>query len=99
MADHPSRRIGVRELREQLAHIVQSAVAGERITITMRGNPVAVLGPTEPRPGTRPDLDTLAAASLVEPPRRRDQPATPAPLLLPVDVRIDRVLDQLRGRS
>ncbi len=99
MAEHPSRRIGVRELREQLAHMVQSAVAGERITITMRGKPVAVLGPTEPNQDVRPDLDTLAAAGLVEPPRRRDQPVTPAPVLLPVDVRLDRVLDQLRGRA
>ena len=99
MVDHPSRRIGVRELREQLAHLVHCAIAGERITITMRGNPVAVLGPTEPSQGVRPDMDTLASAGLVEPPRRRDQPVTPATLLLPADVRMDRVLDQLRGRS
>jgi prevent-host-death family protein len=95
--EHPYRRVGIRELRRSLAHVVAAAVGGERITITLRGAPAAVLGPIEPST-TGPTLETLAAAGLIEPPRRTDRPRTPAPMSAPVDVRLDRVLDRLRGR-
>ena len=88
-------RIGVRELRNQVAAVVRRAGGGERIVVTVDGRPVAQLGPLEP-PG-RPTLDDLAAAGLVHLPRRADRPPTPGLAPVPVDVRIDRVLAELRG--
>jgi prevent-host-death family protein len=89
--------IGVRELRSRLASAVREAAAGERIIITVSGQPVASLGPVEPAAGPA-SLADLAAAGLVTPPRRHDRPAADDAVDLPVDIRLDRVLDELRGR-
>lgn len=98
LMEERARRIGIRELREQLRSIVSAARSGERIVITARGTPVAAIGPVEDAAGPI-SLDTLSTAGLIEPPRRRDHPAAPHPHVLPADVRLDRVLDQLRGRT
>lgn len=37
--------VGVRELKAKLSAVLQRAAAGEVITVTDRGRPVAVLGP------------------------------------------------------
>jgi prevent-host-death family protein len=37
--------VGVRELKARLSAYLRRAAAGERLTITDRGRPVAVLGP------------------------------------------------------
>ncbi len=92
------RRIGVRDLRNQLSGVINAAIAGEQITITMRGTPVATLGPAETT-STEITLDGLSSVGFIEPPRRRDQPNAPHPHVLPADVRLDRVLDQVRGRE
>jgi prevent-host-death family protein len=88
-------QIGIRELRANLAGAVRQARAGERVVITVDGRPVAQLGPIEP--GGPPSLEELAASGLLEPPRRSDLPPDPEPLDAPVDVRIDRVIDEVRG--
>jgi prevent-host-death family protein len=89
-------RVGIRELRNQVAAVVRRAAAGERIVITVDGVATAQLGPLEPTGG--PSLDDLAAVGLVTPPPRRGRaPATPAAGRVPVDVRVDRLLDDLRG--
>ena len=88
--------IGVRELRNQVAAVVRRARAGERIAITVDGVPVAQLGPLTP-PG-RPDRADLVATGLVRPPATRHRPPAPPPLRMPVDVRIDPTLDDVRGR-
>jgi prevent-host-death family protein len=85
---------GVRELRANLAAAVRQAGAGQRVVITVDGRPVAQLGPLEP-PGP-PSLAELAASGLVDPPRR-ERPAPPDALDAAVDVRLDRVLDEVRG--
>ncbi len=90
-------RVGVRELRNQVAAVVRRAGAGERVIVTVDGRPVAQIGPLEPDAGG-PTLWDLAGAGLVEPPRRHDRPSTPAPLPVPADVRVDRLLDEVRGR-
>jgi antitoxin (DNA-binding transcriptional repressor) of toxin-antitoxin stability system len=64
------------------------------VVITIDGRPVAQLGPLEPT-GT-PSLAELSAAGLVEPPRR-DQPPPPDAVDTAVDVRLDRVLAEVRG--
>ena len=89
-------RVGIRELRNAVAAVVRRASGGERLLITVDGRPVAQLGPLEPdRAGVT--LWDMAAAGLVEPPRRPDRPPSPDPLPVPADVRVDRLLEQVRG--
>lgn len=90
-----TNRIGIRELRNQVAAVVRRAENGERIVITSDGRPVAMLGPIEPAGAAT--LDDLIAAGLLSPPGRLDRPIDPEPAMLPVDARISRVLDELRG--
>jgi prevent-host-death family protein len=87
-------QVGIRELRANLAAAVREAGAGGRVVVTVDGRPVAQLGPLEP--AGAPSLEELAAAGLVDPPRRTRPPAPEAgdPA---VDVRLDRVLDEVRG--
>ncbi|MGI9610443.1 MAG: hypothetical protein ACR2NL_09155, partial [Acidimicrobiia bacterium] len=75
-----------------------AARSGERIVITMRGTPVATVGPVADAIAPV-SLEALSAAGLIDPPRRRDRPEAPHPHVLPADVRLDRVLDQVRGRA
>lgn len=88
--------IGVRELRSQVAAVVRRAAGGERIVVTVDGRPMAQLGPLTP--AGAPQLADLAAAGLVEPPRAPAPAAPPEAEDLPVDVRLDRVIEDLRGR-
>jgi prevent-host-death family protein len=87
-------QIGVRELRANLASAVRQAGAGERVVVTIDGRPVAQLGPLEPVGA--PSLEELAASGLLEPPRRGRPPA-PDGVDTPIDVRLDRILDEVRG--
>jgi len=87
--------IGVRQLRNDVAAVLRRAAAGERITVTVDGRPVAQLGPLEP--STSPTLDDLVATGLVSPPRRPGPPALAAPIDPAVDIRVDDVLADLRG--
>ncbi len=89
--------IGVRELRNQVASVLRRAGAGERVVVTVDGRPVAQVGPLTPG-GSGATLWDLAAAGLIEPPRRPDRPADPAPLPLPADLSADRLLESSRGR-
>jgi len=88
-------QIGARELRANLAAAVRQAGAGERVVITIDGRPVAQLGPLEP--AGAPSLEELAAAGLLELPRR-DRPSPPDAVDAAVDVRLDRILDEVRGQ-
>ncbi len=87
-------QIGARELRANLAVLVRQAGAGQRVVVTVDGRPVAQLGPLEPT--GPPSLEELAAAGLLEPPRR-SQPPAPDGVDLAIDVRLDRLLDEVRG--
>ena len=42
--------VGVRELKNRLSALLRRAAQGERITITDRGRPVAVLAPVDAKP-------------------------------------------------
>ena len=88
-------RVGIRELRNQVAAVVRRAGAGERVVVTVDGVPVAQLGPLSPVGGLT--LDDVVAAGLALPPRRPDRPAPPVPADVPVDARPTAVLDELRG--
>ncbi|MEM8903466.1 MAG: type II toxin-antitoxin system prevent-host-death family antitoxin [Actinomycetota bacterium] len=88
-------RVGIRELRNQVAAVVRRAEGGERIVVTVDGRPAARLVPVEPV--AAPTVDDLVAAGLLRGPQRADRPAPPDPADVPVDARIDAVLDELRG--
>ena len=88
--------VGVRELRNQVSAVLRRAGAGERLLVTVDGRPVAQLGPLTPD-DRGVTLWDLAAAGLVEPPRRPDRPPEPAPVPLPADLGADRLLDAVRG--
>lgn len=89
--------IGVRELRNSVSAVLRRAGRGERLVVTIDGKPVAQLGPLTPdHDGVT--LWDLAGAGLIEPPRRHDLPSEPQPLPVPADVRVDRLLDHVRGR-
>ena len=87
----------MRELRNNVAAVLRRAAAGERIVVTVDGAPVAQLGPIEP--AGRPTLDDLVATGLVEPPRRPGPVIDPDPIDPAVDIRLDDVLADLRGRD
>jgi prevent-host-death family protein len=89
-------KVGVRELRANVAALVRRASSGERIVVTSDGVPVAVLGPLVPAAG-QVTMEDLLAAGLLVPPGRHDHPPAPEPASLPVDTRSSRVLDELRG--
>jgi prevent-host-death family protein len=95
-ATGPARdRIGVRELRNQVAAVLRRAETGERIIVTIDGRPVAQIGPLSP--DSSPTIDDLVAAGLARPPRRHDRPEPPEPVDPPIDARSGTILDELRG--
>lgn len=90
-------RVGIRELRNQVAAVVRRAAAGERVVITVDGQPVAMLGPLSVGP-EGPTIDDLVAAGLLVPPNRADHPpAPPDAATLPIDARSARALAEVRG--
>ena len=90
-------RVGVRELRTNLAAVVDRAADGERMVITVNGRPVAQLGPLDPGDG-QVTLEDLAARGLVILPRRPDRPDPAAAVQPWAGVRLDRLLAEVRGR-
>ena len=54
--------VGVRELKNRLSEFLRRVAAGEHITVTDRGRPIAVLGPPE----STPDDDAIRRHPLVE---------------------------------
>jgi prevent-host-death family protein len=88
-------RLGVRELRNQVAGALRRAEAGERIVITVDGRPVAQLGPLDPV-GSRPSLADLAARGLLSLPHRNDRPPAAATARTWTGTRLDRSFDQIR---
>ena len=93
----PTSRLGVRELRGDLAATVRRAGAGERIVITVDGRPMAQLGPLEPVAG-EPTIDDLAARGLLVRSRRDDRPPPELEVPLWAGTRLDRLLVEVRGR-
>jgi prevent-host-death family protein len=92
--DSGASHVGIRELRNQVAAVVRRAASGDQVVVTVDGRPVARLVPLEPQ--GRAALDDLVAAGLVEPPGRSDRPPPPAPAMVPIDLDIGAVLDEVR---
>lgn len=53
----PRRTIPQRDLRNDIASVLREAEAGTVFTVTVRGRPVAQLGPLEASCGPRTDVD------------------------------------------
>ncbi len=62
------RVIPQRELRNDVAAILRAAEAGETFTITVRGRPVARLGPPVEAPAPRVDVDRATIVGILETP-------------------------------
>jgi prevent-host-death family protein len=60
------RRVGVRELRQNLSKYLDRIKGGERLEVTEHGRTVAILAPV---PASQSALDRLVAAGRVSPPR------------------------------
>lgn len=62
----PQRTIAQRELRNDVARILREAEAGTEFTVTVRGRPVARLGPPDDlRPARRVDVDGRTLRALL----------------------------------
>ncbi|MGH2556838.1 MAG: type II toxin-antitoxin system Phd/YefM family antitoxin [Actinomycetota bacterium] len=60
-----AKRVGVRELRQNLSRYLRRVARGERLEVTERGRPVAVLGPI---PEASTTLGRLVANGRARPP-------------------------------
>ncbi len=89
--------IGTRELRSDLAALVRRAGAGERLIITIDGQPVAQLGPVEATDGQL-TIDDLAARGLIVAARRPDRPPPEFSMPMWAGTRIDQLVREVRGR-
>ncbi len=89
-------RLSMSDLRRDLAASLRRAEAGERIVVTVDGRPVAQLGPVGADEAVL-TLDHLLAVGLITAAERPDHPDPLPPTQLPVDVRVDSVIDDLRG--
>jgi prevent-host-death family protein len=86
------RRVGIRELRENLSRIVRRVQRGEVVEVTDRGQPVVRLVPAGPFGGLLADL---VAAGKVRPARTRGP--LPLPLDLPSRMTSEEAIEILRG--
>lgn len=88
--------VGIRELRASLAAYVKRAQGGERLVVTIDGEPVAQLGQLS-GDFTGVTIEDLVARGAVLPPRRRSGFFLDDPVVLPAGTRIDRALAQVRA--
>ena len=86
------KRVGIRELREDLSRIVRRVQRGEVVEVTDRGQAVARLVPAGSLGGALADL---VAAGKVRPARTRG--ALPPPLDLPSRMTSEEAIEILRG--
>lgn len=98
--------IGVRELRTDLAAHVRRAANGEPTIVTVNGRPAAVLAPLadqSARPGDETDVSadahrsSLVASGALVPPRRSDGRLPNRTVTVWGNVRLDRLLREVRG--
>lgn len=85
------KEVGVRALKQNASAVVAEASAGEIVTITDRGRPVAQLVPL---PLSR--MASLAAAGRVRPPKRSLSDLGPAPRRRRGRPKLSAVLEELR---
>lgn len=96
--------IGIRELRADLAAHVRRAAAGETTVISIAGSPAAALTPLAQIPLAMSDeppgdahLSSLVASGALIPPRRADGRMAEGTVSTWANVRLDRLLREIRG--
>ena len=89
-------RIGVRELRGDLAAHVRRAASGHHLVVTVGGRPLAHLGPVVDT-ADEATIDSLVAAGALVPPRRTDQARLGAPVTVWSGIRLDQAFREVRG--
>ena len=82
--------VGVRELKAKLSHYLATVTAGERVTVTDRGRPVAQLVPISGTANVNRGIDE----GWIEAPRRD---ALHPPMFFDGNATIRQVLDDDRG--
>ena len=87
-----SRRVGIRELREDLSRTLRRVQRGEAVEVTDRGRPVARLIPLAPESRA---LAGLIASGKIRP--RRGRGVLPPPLDAPSRMTSEEAIDLLRG--
>jgi prevent-host-death family protein len=91
--------IGIRELRADLAAHVRRAAAGETTVISVAGAPAAALAPlamSDEPPGAA-HLSSLVASGALIAPRRSDGRVADGTVSTWANVRLDRLLREIRG--
>jgi prevent-host-death family protein len=88
-------RVGVRELRQNLSVYLERVIAGERLAVTDRGRPVAMLIPLSPAATV---VERLVAEGRATPARRRieDLPPLKGRIRRDLDEGLQRALQELR---
>jgi prevent-host-death family protein len=84
--------VGIRALQQHASAVVARAAAGERIVVTDRGRPAALLVPI---PGA--GLERLIATGLARPARRPTSAIEPPAAARPGDRPLSEVLAELRA--
>jgi prevent-host-death family protein len=90
-------RLGARELRGDLAAALRRAGAGERIIITVDGEPIAQLGPLDAG-AAEPTVDDLVTRGLLVRARREDRPEPTFLMPMWAGTRLDQLVREVRGR-
>ncbi len=91
------RHIGIRDLRQQASTYIRRVGAGERMVVTVSGEPVALLSPLEPSVSAMPSIADLVAHGAVIAPRRTGAFTLGNPVIVHSGARIDQLLRQVRG--
>lgn len=87
--------MGMRQVRADLAAVLRRAGAGERVTVTVDGRPVAQVVPMS-ADEHGPSINDLVARGLVLAPRRRGDFTPLDPIILYTGSRIDHALREVR---
>ena len=91
-AGPPTSSVGIRALQQHASAVVARAAAGERIVVTDRGRPAALLVPV---PGA--GLERLVTAGLARPARLPISDLAPPAPARPGDRPLSEVLAELRA--
>jgi antitoxin (DNA-binding transcriptional repressor) of toxin-antitoxin stability system len=91
--------IGIRQLRADLAAHVRRAAGGETTVISIGGHPAAALMPlaTREEPAGDIALSSLIASGALIAPRRSDGHVAGGTISTWANVRLDRLLREIRG--
>ena len=91
--------IGIRELRADLAAHVRRAAGGETTVISIAGSPAAALTPLamSDEPSGDTHLSSLIASGALIAPRRADGRVADGTVTTWANVRLDRLLGEIRG--